>query len=159
MDGDRLAEQLKGRVRQMDGDSRSRNEDGSAGLGSLLGPAQPTSTAAGLGCLVFGGKAQFLAEPRLARRREIESGQRVPGVSQLQPLPRAGSTPNHSCPETPNSGGLPCLWARLKGTRCSRSWPQRSIIPLTPSMLRGAGLSRAPSSWHAGLCLTGVLLG
>ncbi|PKU34641.1 potassium voltage-gated channel subfamily h member 6 [Limosa lapponica baueri] len=46
MDGDRLAEQLKGRDRQMDGDSRSRNEDGSAGLGSFPGLAEPTGTAA-----------------------------------------------------------------------------------------------------------------
>jgi len=200
MDGDRLAEQLKERDGQMEGDNRSRNEDGRAGLGSLPGPAQPTGATAGLGCPVFGGKdgdAQHSAEPRLARRRETESGQRVPGVSQLQPLHRAGVTLNHSCPDTPNPGGLLCLWARLKGTRCSHPqplhragvtlnhscpdtpnpggllclWarlkgtrcshpqPRCSIIPLTPSMLWGAGLSQALSSWHAGLCLVGLLLG
>ena len=162
MDGDRLAEQLKGRDGQMDGDSRSRNDDGSAGLGFLLGPAQPTGTAAGLGCPAFWGKdgeARHSAEPRLARLRETESGQRVPAVSRLQPLHRAGGTPNHLCPETPNLGGLPCLWARLKGTRCSHPWPQCSIIPLTPSMPWGVGLSQAPSSRHAGLCTAGRLLG
>ena len=162
MDGDRLAEQLKERDGQMEGDNRSRNEDGRAGLGSLPGPAQPTGATAGRGCPVFGGKdgdAQHSAEPRLARRRETESGQRVPGVSQLQPLHRAGVTLNHSCPDTPNPGGLLCLWARLKGTRCSHPQPRCSIIPLTPSMLWGAGLSQALSSWHAGLCLVGLLLG
>lgn len=44
MDGDRLAEQLKGRDSQMDGDSRWRNKDGRAGPRSLRG------------CLVFGKK-------------------------------------------------------------------------------------------------------
>lgn len=56
MDGDRLAEQLKGRDSQMDGDSRLRNKDRRAGLRSLPGLAQPTGATAGLGCLVFGKK-------------------------------------------------------------------------------------------------------
>lgn len=41
MDGDRLAEQLKGRGSQMDGDSRSRSKEGRAGLRSPRGWLSP----------------------------------------------------------------------------------------------------------------------
>lgn len=63
------------------------------------------------------------AEPRLAHHRETESGQRVPWLSQLQPLHRAGGTANHSSTETPYRGGMPCLWTRLKGICCSHPCP------------------------------------
>lgn len=49
MDGDRLAEQLKGRDSQMDGDSRWRNKDGRAGLRSLRGWLSPLVLQQGWG--------------------------------------------------------------------------------------------------------------
>lgn len=140
MDGDRLAEQLKGRVGQMDGDSRSRNEDGS--WGPSQGRLSPPAPWQVWGAWFLGERRRTLGIFRaqagsLQGNRVMAEGARgLPAAAS----PQSWGYPKSQLPETPNPGGLPCLWA--EGTRCSHPRCRCSVIPLTPSMPWGTGLSR-----------------
>lgn len=129
MDGDRLAEQLKGRDGQMDGDSRSRNEDGSAGLGSLPGPAQPTGAAAGLGCLFFGGGrmgrlsiCRAWAGSLQGNRVRAEGAQGLPVAAS----PQSWGNPKSQLPRDPKSWGTALSLGRAPGN---------PLLPLPALML------------------------